>query len=36
MMQQLRCIPATELKMDTSFVQNLQKSGGSRILVQET
>jgi EAL domain-containing protein (putative c-di-GMP-specific phosphodiesterase class I) len=36
MMQQLRNIPATELKIDQSFVQNMQNSGRDRIVVRKT
>ena len=35
-MQQLKNIPATELKVDKSFVQNLQGSDQDRILVRKT
>jgi EAL domain-containing protein (putative c-di-GMP-specific phosphodiesterase class I) len=34
-MQQLKNIPATELKVDRSFVQNLQDSDQDRILVRK-
>jgi len=36
MMQQLRHIPATELKIDKSFVQNMQGSSSDRVMVQKT
>jgi EAL domain-containing protein (putative c-di-GMP-specific phosphodiesterase class I) len=36
MMQQLRHIPATELKIDRSFVKNMQISLGDRVMVQKT
>ncbi len=36
MMQQLRRIPATELKIDKSFVHNMHASDGDRIIVQKT
>jgi EAL domain-containing protein (putative c-di-GMP-specific phosphodiesterase class I) len=36
MMQQLRRIPATELKIDRSFIHNMQNSDGDRIIVQKT
>jgi len=36
MMQQLRRIPATELKIDRSFIHNMQTSDGDRIIVQKT
>lgn len=36
MMQQLRNVPATELKIDMSFVQNLQHNAGDRVMVQKT
>jgi EAL domain-containing protein (putative c-di-GMP-specific phosphodiesterase class I)/ActR/RegA family two-component response regulator len=35
-MQQLKNIPATELKVDKSFVQNLQGSDQDRIMVRKT
>jgi EAL domain-containing protein (putative c-di-GMP-specific phosphodiesterase class I)/ActR/RegA family two-component response regulator len=36
MMQQLRHIPATELKIDRSFVSRLHLNSGDRVLVQKT
>jgi len=36
MLQQLRRIPATELKIDKSFVHNMHTSDGDRIIVQKT
>ena len=36
MMQQLRNVPATELKIDKSFVQNIQCSDRDRVMVQKT
>jgi EAL domain-containing protein (putative c-di-GMP-specific phosphodiesterase class I) len=36
MMQQLRNIPATELKIDRSFVQDMQANERDRIMVQKT
>ncbi len=36
MMQQLRRIPATEIKIDKSFVHNMHSSDGDRIIVQKT
>jgi EAL domain-containing protein (putative c-di-GMP-specific phosphodiesterase class I) len=36
MMQQLRNIPATELKIDQSFIQNMQNSDRDRIMVRKT
>ncbi len=36
MMQQLRNIPATELKIDKSFVQNMDSAASNRIMVQKT
>lgn len=36
MMQQLQNIPATELKIDRSLVQDLQGNGRDRIMVQKT
>jgi EAL domain-containing protein (putative c-di-GMP-specific phosphodiesterase class I)/FixJ family two-component response regulator len=36
MMQQLRRIPSTELKIDRGFVQNLGNSHSDRVLVQKT
>ncbi|MGA3068711.1 MAG: EAL domain-containing response regulator [Terracidiphilus sp.] len=36
MMKQLRNIPATELKIDKSFVQNMQESDRDRIMVRKT
>jgi EAL domain-containing protein (putative c-di-GMP-specific phosphodiesterase class I) len=36
MMQQLRHIPATELKIDRSFVSRLPRCSGDRVLVQKT
>jgi EAL domain-containing protein (putative c-di-GMP-specific phosphodiesterase class I)/FixJ family two-component response regulator len=36
MMQQLRHIPATELKVDKSFVQNMHDTDTDRIMVQKT
>jgi EAL domain-containing protein (putative c-di-GMP-specific phosphodiesterase class I)/CheY-like chemotaxis protein len=36
MLQQLRRIPATELKIDKSFVHNMHTSEGDRIIVQKT
>jgi EAL domain-containing protein (putative c-di-GMP-specific phosphodiesterase class I)/ActR/RegA family two-component response regulator len=36
MMQQLRHIPATEIKIDQSFVQNMQGSNSDRIVVEKT
>jgi EAL domain-containing protein (putative c-di-GMP-specific phosphodiesterase class I) len=35
-MQQLKNIPATELKVDKSFVENMQSSDQDRILVRKT
>ena len=36
MMQQLRNVPATELKIDKSFVQNLHRNERDRIIAQKT
>jgi len=36
MMQQLRNIPATELKIDKSFVQNMHGTQSDRVMVQKT
>jgi EAL domain-containing protein (putative c-di-GMP-specific phosphodiesterase class I) len=36
MMQQLRLIPATELKIDRSFVQNMHLNHSDRVMVQKT
>jgi EAL domain-containing protein (putative c-di-GMP-specific phosphodiesterase class I)/FixJ family two-component response regulator len=36
MMQQLRRIPATELKIDKSFVHNIHTNDGDRIIIQKT
>jgi EAL domain-containing protein (putative c-di-GMP-specific phosphodiesterase class I)/uncharacterized CHY-type Zn-finger protein len=36
MMQQLRNIPATELKIDKSFVQNMHGTESDRVMVQKT
>ena len=36
MMQQLKNIPATELKIDKSFVQEMQSSDQDRIMIQKT
>jgi EAL domain-containing protein (putative c-di-GMP-specific phosphodiesterase class I)/FixJ family two-component response regulator len=36
MMQQLRNMPATELKIDKSFVQNIDGAASNRIMVQKT
>ena len=36
MMQQLRNIPATELKIDRSFVINMLESDGDRVMIQKT
>jgi len=36
MMQQLRNIPATELKIDRSFVQNMSGTVSDRVMVQKT
>jgi len=36
MMQQLRHIPATEIKIDRGFVQKIQNSQGDRVVVQKT
>jgi EAL domain-containing protein (putative c-di-GMP-specific phosphodiesterase class I) len=36
MMQQLRTVPATELKIDKSFVQNIEKNEPDRVIVQKT
>jgi EAL domain-containing protein (putative c-di-GMP-specific phosphodiesterase class I) len=36
MMQQLRNFPATELKIDKSFVQNIERSERDRVLVLKT
>ncbi len=36
MMQQLRAIPATELKIDKSFVQKTEKSARDRVIVQKS
>ncbi len=36
MMQQLRHIPATEIKIDQSFVRNMQVSNSDRIVVEKT
>jgi len=36
MMQQLRHVPATEVKIDKAFVQNMLASDSDRILVQKT
>jgi EAL domain-containing protein (putative c-di-GMP-specific phosphodiesterase class I) len=35
MMQHLRHIPATEIKIDQSFVRNMQVSNSDRIVVQK-
>jgi EAL domain-containing protein (putative c-di-GMP-specific phosphodiesterase class I) len=36
MMQQLRNVPATEIKIDKSFVQEMHQKDASRIVVQKT
>jgi EAL domain-containing protein (putative c-di-GMP-specific phosphodiesterase class I) len=36
MMQQLRHVPATEIKIDQSFVRNMQVSNSDRIVVEKT
>jgi EAL domain-containing protein (putative c-di-GMP-specific phosphodiesterase class I) len=36
MMQQLKNIPATELKIDKSFVQEMNRNEGDLIMVQKT
>ena len=36
MTQQLQNIPATELKIDKSFVQNMHRRDSDRIMVQKT
>ena len=36
MLQQLRHIPATELKIDKSFVHNMFANDGDRVIVQKT
>jgi len=36
MMQQLRNVPATELKIDKSFVQNIHQNDRDRVIVQKT
>jgi len=36
MMQQLRNVPATELKIDKSFVQEIHEKDASRVVVQKT
>jgi len=36
MMQQLRLVPATELKIDKSLVQNMHASDSDRVMVQKT
>jgi EAL domain-containing protein (putative c-di-GMP-specific phosphodiesterase class I)/CheY-like chemotaxis protein len=36
MMQQLRNVPATELKIDKSFVQEMHEKNGARVVVQKT
>jgi EAL domain-containing protein (putative c-di-GMP-specific phosphodiesterase class I) len=36
MMQQLRNVPATELKIDKSFVQNMHDSPSDRVMVRKT
>jgi EAL domain-containing protein (putative c-di-GMP-specific phosphodiesterase class I) len=36
MMQQLRNIPATELKIDKSFTQNMQGNERDRIMIRKT
>jgi EAL domain-containing protein (putative c-di-GMP-specific phosphodiesterase class I)/CheY-like chemotaxis protein len=36
MMQQLQNVPATELKIDKSFVQNIERNERNRIIVQKT
>ena len=36
MMQQLRNVPATELKIDKSFVQEMYVNDGARVVVQKT
>jgi len=36
MMQQLRNVPATELKIDKSFVQNIHQNDRDRVNVQKT
>jgi EAL domain-containing protein (putative c-di-GMP-specific phosphodiesterase class I) len=36
MLQQLRRIPATELKIDKSFVHNMHANEGDRVIVQKT
>ena len=36
MMQQLRNIPATEMKIDKSFVQNMHGTDSDRVMVQKT
>jgi len=35
MMQQLRLVPATELKIDRSFVRNMHSSDSDRVMVQK-
>jgi EAL domain-containing protein (putative c-di-GMP-specific phosphodiesterase class I) len=36
MMQQLRLVPATEIKIDKSFVQNMQVNDSDRVMVEKT
>jgi EAL domain-containing protein (putative c-di-GMP-specific phosphodiesterase class I)/FixJ family two-component response regulator len=36
MMQQLRLVPATELKIDKSFVQNMHTNDSDRVMVKKT
>jgi EAL domain-containing protein (putative c-di-GMP-specific phosphodiesterase class I)/CheY-like chemotaxis protein len=36
MMQQLRSVPATELKIDKSFIQNIHRNEMDRVIVQKT
>jgi EAL domain-containing protein (putative c-di-GMP-specific phosphodiesterase class I) len=36
MMQQLKQIPATELKIDKSFIEDMQNSEQDRIMIQKT
>jgi EAL domain-containing protein (putative c-di-GMP-specific phosphodiesterase class I) len=36
MMRQLRNVPATELKIDKSFVQNIHQNDRDRVIVQKT
>lgn len=36
MMQQLRHIPATEIKIDQSFIRNMQGSSSDRVVVEKT